>query len=140
MESEPPRTGILADPGGSQGGIYRDKGPRRLLPRENWGRCNPRSLGKCPTVREGSANLRGGGCGKTPAPDGRPGAPFRVPGLRPVGYRELRADHEGRSHRGRAGPHSPLPCSPPHTRLESGIPQGLPGAAASPMDLPGDSR
>ncbi|KAG8513633.1 Proline-rich protein 14, partial [Galemys pyrenaicus] len=33
------------------------------------------------------------------------------------------------------------PRSPPHPRLQPGIPQGLPGAAAaSPMDLPRDSR
>lgn len=83
--------------------------------------------------------ISGDGSGKTPAPDGQPGAPFHAPGLRPLGYREPRADHEGRSPRGRAGPHSPLPRSP-HPRLRPGIPQGLPGAAASPMDLPGDSR
>lgn len=36
-------------------------------------------------------------------------------------------------------PRSPAPPLPPCPRLQPGIPQGLPGAAASPMDLPGDS-
>ncbi|XP_040319137.1 proline-rich protein 14 isoform X2 [Herpailurus yagouaroundi] len=34
---------------------------------------------------------------------------------------------------------TPRSPAPPHPRLQPGIPQGLPGAAASPMDLPGDS-
>ncbi|XP_058425602.1 proline-rich protein 14 isoform X4 [Diceros bicornis minor] len=36
-------------------------------------------------------------------------------------------------------PSLPAPPLPPYPRLPPGIPQGLPGAAASPMDLPGDS-
>lgn len=54
-------------------------------------------------------------------------------------YREPQADYEGRSPGGGTGPHSPLPRSPIYPRLQPGIPQGLPGTAASPMDLPGNS-
>lgn len=57
----------------------------------------------------------------------------------PVPCREPQADYEGRSPGGGAGSHSPLPRSPTYPRPQPGIPQGLPGTAASPMDLPGDS-
>lgn len=57
----------------------------------------------------------------------------------PVPYREPQADYEGRSPGGGTGPHSPLPRSPIYPRPQPGIPQGLPGTAASPMDLPGNS-
>lgn len=53
--------------------------------------------------------------------------------------REPQADYEGRSPGGGSGPHSPLPHSPIYPRPQPGIPQGLPGTAASPMDLPGNS-
>lgn len=53
--------------------------------------------------------------------------------------REPQADYEGRSPGGGAGSHSPLPRSPIYPRPQPGIPQGLPGTAAYPMDLPGDS-
>lgn len=58
--------------------------------------------------------ISGDGSGKTPALDGQPGAPFHVSGLRPLGYREPRADHEGRSPRGRLAltPRSPAPPIP----------------------------
>lgn len=57
----------------------------------------------------------------------------------PVPYPEPQADYEGRSPGGGADPHSPLPGSPIYPRPQPGIPQGLPGTAASPMDLPGNS-
>lgn len=54
VETEPPRTGIPTHPGVSQGGIYRDKGPRRLRLWEKWGQCNSGSLGYCQAGRERS--------------------------------------------------------------------------------------
>lgn len=51
-ETKPARTGILEDPGESQGRIFRDKGPGRLGPWENWGLCNPESRGRCQAGQE----------------------------------------------------------------------------------------
>ena len=85
----------------------------------------------------GDPLISGDGSGKTLAPDGQPGAPFYAPRPRPVGYREPWADHEGRSPRGGAGPHSPLPRSPPIPGCSLGSPRDSPEPPLPPWTCPG---
>lgn len=109
-ETEPPRTGIPADPGGSLGGICRDKGLRRLGPWEN---CASAIQILVAGARQGASDLlEAAATGGQPSPGSQPGAP--LPCLRALACRlpQRGADHEGRSPWGGASPHSALPCSP----------------------------
>lgn len=80
---------------------------------------------------------RRGGRGETPVPGSQARAPLRAPGLRTVGYREPRADHEGWSPTGGAGPHSPLPRSPPTPGWNLGSPRDSPEPPLPPWTCPG---
>lgn len=74
--------------------------------------------------------------GRHPLPAARRGS-LSAPGLRPVGYREPRADHEGRSPRGGAGPYSPLPRSPLTPGWSLGSPRDSPEPPLPPWTCPG---
>lgn len=133
-ETEPPRTGIPADPRGPQRGIYRDKGLRRLEPRKSCDRRNLVSAG----ARQGRV-IKAAASGRTRLRAASWGRPFEEG---PVAYREPQANHEGRNPGGGAGSHSPLPCPPFAPGCSLGLPRDSPEPPLSPwtcLGTPGES-